>query len=79
MYKTSLLSEYQYIAAQDTESIEHVSNSLLLPHPANDLGWNEFNGLGFDMNCVWVDSNVLYIISIKFYRNWLKFVRDNLI
>jgi len=31
-------------------------------HPANGLGWNGFNGLGFDMNCVWVDSNGLYYL-----------------
>ena len=28
--------------------------------PANGLGWNGFNGLGFDMDYVWVDSNGLY-------------------
>ena len=29
-------------------------------HPANGLGWNWFNGLDFDMDCVWVNSNGLY-------------------
>ena len=28
--------------------------------PVNGLCWNEFNGLDFDMDCVWVDSNGLY-------------------
>ena len=28
--------------------------------PANVLGSNGFNGLGFDMDCIWMDSNELY-------------------
>ena len=31
-------------------------------HPANDLGWNGFNRLGFDINYIWVNSNVLYYL-----------------